>query len=214
MENIGLLGGTFDPIHDGHLQLADAARIEACLDKVLLLPAAGPPHKSQEEVTPFHHRKRMLELALKGVEYFEPCFIEEKLPVPSYTIDTMRYLLSRDDGTVNYSFIIGIDAFADLLSWKEYRQLLTLVHLIVARRKGFHRKSALDMIMVQLGYCSNPAGTRWEAKSGLKDIFFLDSQPDDISSSRIRSKLRSGAREVSGLCPEVLQYIQRNGLYR
>lgn len=213
MQNIGLLGGTFDPIHDGHLQLADAARTEVGLDKVLLLVAAGPPHKARDNVTPFHHRKRMLELALRDTDYVEPCFIEGDLPVPSYTIDTMRYLFNRDGDTVSYSFIVGIDAFADFLSWKEYRQLLTLVQLIVARRKGFSRESALDAIMIQLGYRSDQAGTSWEAQSGLKDIYFLDSQPDDISSSWIRSKLRAGAVEVNGLCPEVLQYIQRNGLY-
>lgn len=214
MQNVGLLGGTFDPIHDGHLQLANAARTEFGLEKVLLIPAAGPPHKSQSDVTAFHHRKRMLQLALKGSTYVQPCFIEGELPVPSYTIDTVRFLLKRDGGSINYSFIIGVDAFADLLSWKEYYQLLTLVNLIVARRKGFSRQASLDNIAVQLGYNQDLSNSRWVAAGELKDIFFLDSQPDNISSSDIRSKLRSGEREVTGVRPEVLQYIRKNGLYR
>lgn len=213
MQNVGLLGGTFDPIHDGHLQLANAARTELGLDKVLLILAAGPPHKCRNSVTAFHHRKKMLLLALQDREFIQPCFVEGDLPVPSYTIDTVRFLKKRDGDTVNYSFIIGVDAFADLLSWKEYRQLLSLVHLIVAKRKGFSRQGALDAIALQLGYRVEASNSRWVAEGELKDIYFLDAQPDAISSSTIRSELRRGTVRVAGVHPQVLDYIRQNDLY-
>lgn len=213
MLHVGLLGGTFDPVHNGHLQLAQAALREFGLDKVLLIPAADPPHKSRDSVTSFHHRKMMLQLALADSDCCQACLVEGELPVPSYTIDTVRYLLLRDGGCVNYAFIIGVDAFADLLSWKEYCQLLSLVNLIVARRKGFSRQAELDNIAIRLGYGVEASGNRWVGQGELKDILFLDSQPDDISSSAIRAQLRRGAKNVIGVHHAVLEYIQKNGLY-
>lgn len=211
MEKVGLLGGTFDPVHDGHLQLALAAKNELLLDRVLLIPAAGPPHKSSEEVTSFFHRKEMLRIALQGVAGLEPCFIEGDLPTPSYTIDTVRLLQSRDKGHIEYFFIIGVDAFADLLSWKSYVELLERVHVIVARRKGFASSDKLAQIANILGYAQ--AATVWRGAQGLRDIYFLKQSPVEISSSRIRNLLDAGCKEISDIDDGVLRYIQKNMLY-
>lgn len=211
MEKIGLLGGTFDPVHDGHLQLALAAKNELLLDKVLLIPAAGPPHKSSEDVTAFGHRREMLLRALSGVEGLEPCFIEGNLPTPSYTIDTIRLLQARDRDRIEYYFIIGVDAFADLLSWKSYMELLRRVTLIVARRKGFTDTGKLINIADTLGY--RQTTSRWYGTGGLRDICFLESSPCEISSSRIRDLLASGCREVAGVKRDVLEYIRQHNLY-
>lgn len=211
MARIGLLGGTFDPVHDGHLQLALAARDELSLDSVLLIPAASPPHKCRREVTSFHHRREMLLLALGDAEGLTPCFIEGTLPTPSYTIDTVRILQQQDAIPVEYFFIIGVDAFADLLTWKEYTELLKRVTLVVARRKGFSAQEKLDDIAASLSYeqCSD----RWRSRSGLKDIVFIRSQPREISSSQVRRLLTSGVEVVPGVRPEVLAYANRHNLY-
>jgi len=211
MRKIGLLGGTFDPIHDGHLQLALAARRELVLETVLLIPAAGPPHKSSEAVTPFAHRKEMLLLALAGAAGLEPCFIEGDLPVPSYTIDTVRLLQSGETSGREYYFIIGVDAFADLLSWKSYRELLQRVALVVANRRGFTETDKLTTIAQTLGYVQKP--DLWYGKGGLRNIYFLQTSPVEISSSHIRDMVAAGCQRVAGVNQAVLDYAQRHKLY-
>lgn len=211
MRKIGLLGGTFDPIHDGHLQLALAAKRELVLDCVLLMPAAGPPHKSSESVTSFVHRKEMLLLALAGIDGLKPCFIEGDLPTPSYTIDTVRLLQSDTAGQSEYYFIIGVDAFADLLSWKSYVELLRRVTLVVARRGGFTGADRLVAIAQSLGYIQKP--DLWHSTGGLRNIYFLETRPVEISSSHIRDLLSEGYRKVAGVHPAVVDYAQNHKLY-
>jgi nicotinate-nucleotide adenylyltransferase len=212
MQRIGLFGGTFDPVHDGHLQLAQAARIELQLEKVLLIPAADPPHKSIVEVTPFLHRREMLRLALEGVDGLELCLIEENLPTPSYTIDTVRHLQANDNGNTDLCFIIGADAFVDMMSWKSYRELLQRVTIAVASRKGFRHGQRMIEISDALGYVRE--GRTWLHGRGLKDIVFMKDSPAEVSSSRIRELLKVGCAEIVGLNDKVLQYIQRHRLYR
>lgn len=212
MERVGLLGGTFDPVHDGHLQLALAAKDELRLQRVLLLPASAPPHKPEGAVTSFDHRRQMLKLALAGVDGLEPCFIEGELPVPSYTIDTLRVLQAQDREHVEYLFIIGEDAFAEILSWKAYREVLQRVSLIVARRHGCHHATdRLENIALALGYCPSPL--LWTGKQGLKEIHFLHASPPRISSSEIRRSVAAGAPQVAGLHPAVLAYAREHRLY-
>jgi len=211
MERIGLLGGTFDPVHDGHVQLALAARRELDLENVLLIPAAGPPHKPGVAVTSFHHRREMLVLALAGIEGLEPCFIEGDLPVPSYTIDTIRLLQSGDCCRIEYYFIIGADAFADILSWKEYRQLLSRITLVVAKRKGFSTGKELDKIAAALDYEQMPQV--WRSRSGLRDIRFLQTCPPEVSSSQIRQLLAAKCNNVTNVHPAVIRYAQLHRIY-
>ncbi len=211
MPRIGLFGGTFDPVHDGHLQLAQAARIELQLDKVLLIPAADPPHKSNVEVTPFNHRREMLRLALAGANHLELCLIEDDLPTPSYTIDTVRYLQAKDNDNTELYFIIGADAFVDLMSWKSYQELLKRVTLAVASRKGFRSEKRLEEISDALGYAREDHV--WRQGHGFKDIVFMKDSPVEVSSSRIRELLGAGCVEIIGLNNDVFQYIQRNKLY-
>lgn len=212
MQKIGLLGGTFDPIHDGHLQLALAAKRELALDSVLLIPAAGPPHKNSASVTSFAHRKEMLLLALAGVDGLAPCFIEGDLPVPSYTIDTVRLLQSDTTSEREYYFIIGVDAFADLLSWKSYVELLRRVALVVARRRGFRGTDKLTAIAQSLGYAQKP--DLWHSADGLRNIYFLKTSPVEISSSHIRDMLSAGCGQVAGVDPAVLDYARNHKLYQ
>ena len=110
---IGLLGGTFDPIHYGHLQLAESALVECKLDKVVFIPSALPPHKNGAVITSFRHRLAMLSLAGQGFNGFECNAIEGDLPKPSYTIDTLRELLKHYKSDCQLYFMIGADAFLD-----------------------------------------------------------------------------------------------------
>lgn len=212
MKKIGILGGTFDPVHEGHVQLASAAKLEFALDKVLLIPAADPPHKSLAEITPYRHRLAMLKRAVPGTKGLEASDIEARLPTPSYTIDTVRYLQSSGGSLTHYYFIIGVDAFADLLSWKAYAELLQNVTLIVANRKGFFDTNKLVEVALAIGYKMNDK--RWIATlEGFYDIVFLQNSPQQVSSTEIREILAAG-NTAKGVNSSVLRYIRENGLYK
>ena len=212
MQRIGLLGGTFDPVHDGHLQLAQLAREELALDKVLLVPAADPPHKGQGRVSAFQHRQAMLRLALADQIGLELCLVEEELPQPSYTISTIRHLQRVSPPGSIYSFIVGVDAFADLLTWREYHALLRAVGLVVAVRRGFTGWQRLEGLAEALGYRRD--GNVWRSSSGLSDIVFLSGMPEELSSSEIRQAIAAGERTIVGLHQEVRRYICQHHLYQ
>ncbi|WP_136806339.1 nicotinate-nucleotide adenylyltransferase [Desulfosediminicola flagellatus] len=213
IQKIGILGGTFDPVHKGHLQLALAALNECSLSKVLLIPAAGPPHKHSKSVTPYNHRLAMLKCATSSFKKLEVSTIEGNLPVPSYTIDTIRFLEAQNTQNVSYYFIIGIDAFADILSWKSYNQLLGKVTLLVANRRGFKKHEMIRNVAMNLGYVVD--GAKWKASNAhLKDIYFLQSPLLEVSSTSIRQSIASGCCEnIAGLDQAVFQYIKKHDLY-
>lgn len=211
MRHVGLLGGTFDPVHDGHVQLALAARDEMRLDQVLLIPAADPPHKELGEITDFQHRQAMLRLALAGQSNLSVCLVEDELPHPSYTVSTIRHLREISGKTVRYYFIVGVDAFADLLTWRDFQGLLRAVDLIVAPRIGFNQWQKLDEIALTLRYKREKEV--WSSSCGLQHIHFLTSTPKEISSSSLRGFLNNGKSPISGLHPDVLNYMKAHRLY-
>lgn len=211
LKKIGLLGGTFDPIHFGHLQLAEAALAECGLDKVVFIPSAQPPHKDNEFITPFHHRLAMLGLAWHGRKEFECNSIEGMLPKPSYTVDTLRALREHYTKECHLYFMIGADAFLDILSWKAPSEVLQSVNFIVSRRRGYGGKK-LSELLTDLGYKTDKGC--WRSDNGNRDITILDEVPAEMSSSAIRQKLMLG-QTVTGLVPEsVLEYIRFHRLYR
>jgi nicotinate-nucleotide adenylyltransferase len=139
-QRTGILGGTFDPVHNGHLALAEAAGELCDLDEVILLPAAVPPHKQNKTITDFSHRAAMLEIAVQDRPSLHVSTIERLLPPPSFTIDTLNYLKLHSVSPVTFFFITGADTFLDILSWKEYRNLLQLTNFIVFLRSGGNKK--------------------------------------------------------------------------
>jgi nicotinate-nucleotide adenylyltransferase len=208
---IGLLGGTFDPIHYGHLQLAESALVECKLDKVVFIPSAQPPHKNGAVITSFRHRLAMLTLAGQGINGFECNAIEGELAKPSYTIDTLRELLKHYKSDCQLYFMIGTDAFLDILTWKSPQKLLHSVNFILSRRKGY-KGAQLSDLLKKLGYTSSDGS--WYGNDGKKDIYILEKIPEDISSSEIRTKIRQG-ESVQGLLPKlVIEYIQKHKLYQ
>ncbi len=209
-ERIGLLGGTFDPVHNGHLQIAETALTALSLDRILFIPAAVPPHKPDRVITPFSTRVDMLQLALKGRQQMELTGIEESLPKPSYTIDTIREL-QRLNGDTDYFYCIGLDAFLEIDTWKSYHSLLSSIHFIVVLRSGY-LSSSIDSFLQQLGYQRDQES--WINSRSSKRIYFIAKEITDVSSSLIRDYIKKN-RSIRELLPEsVADFIKKRRLYR
>ncbi|MGB3212542.1 MAG: nicotinate (nicotinamide) nucleotide adenylyltransferase [Desulforhopalus sp.] len=208
---IGLLGGTFDPVHLGHLQFAESALNECQLNKVVFIPSAQPPHKTHTTVSSFKHRLAMVTLAGEGVTGFDYNAIERSLPKPSYTIDTLRALNQYYEGDCCLYFMIGADAFLDILTWKSYQEILCSVHILLSERKGYKR-SRLNNLLKKLGY--KASDNLWRGKDGQKDIYILRNTPEDHSSSIIRAMVSRGESVHRFLPKPVIEYIQKNKLYQ
>ncbi len=191
------MGGTFDPIHFGHLVLAEQAREAFGLDKVLFVTACVPPHKSGASVTGAAHRFRMTELAIEGNPFFEASSIEMEREGPSYTVDTIRGILSGDPGAELF-LLVGSDEAESFMSWRSPREIVSLARLVVANRPGVEVESALSRM---------PEEVRSRASE-------LKMPGVDISSTEIRERVRAG-RSVRYLVPQSVEnYIAVEGLYR
>ncbi|MEE9910542.1 MAG: nicotinate-nucleotide adenylyltransferase [Deltaproteobacteria bacterium] len=210
----GLFGGTFDPIHFGHLRAAQELVTLLDLDRVIFIPAALPPHKSARIITPFEHRLQMVRLAIAGNEFFSFSDVESLRPGKSYSIDTVQYFLDSHDARLELYFITGQDAFDAITTWREWEKLLSLCHFVVITRPGYDNRG-LDRIFPEnfasrflydqalLGY-RGPGGCALY----FRDVTFLD-----ISSSLIRQNIKAG-RSVRYLTPDsVRHYIDEHVLY-
>lgn len=186
---IAIFGGTFDPIHSAHLTVAREAAHQFALDRVLFIPAAHPPHKTESTIASYEDRYRMVALACAGEPNFEASRLEEgdRKSYSILTIQRLRATLSPGD---ELYFIIGADAFAEIVSWHRWRDVISETAFIVVTRPG-HR--------YQL-----PEGAR---------VFRLDTLALPVSSSEIRQSLASGA-DSAEVPSNVLAYIRRHGLYR
>lgn len=211
MKLIGLFGGTFNPVHCGHLELAGYAMEELDLAKVLFLPTASPPHKPGYEIASFEHRAEMIRLAINDDPRFSLLEIEAKIPAPNYTIDTLSWLLQQEEHKREYVFIIGIDAFLDIHLWKNHQEVLNTVHFIIAARSG-HRKDELLQCLKLINYKEQDG--HWYNSASLKEIYYLDCNIADVSSSEVRRKLAIGESTEKALPPVVMRYIVRHQLYR
>ncbi len=225
-ERIGLLGGTFDPVHNGHLAIAGLALEKMALARVLFIPAADPPHKKSPGAS-FRQRLAMLELALAAdretctvvggrQKNFAISLLEAELPVPSYTVDTLVALRQRM-GEQEFHFIIGGDSLLELHLWYRFRELLRLSNFIVAVRPGIPLDAMISAIKNLPGsFRADSSGTCWSSPDGAKIsliTIFADTISEDISSSAIRLQLQQGERPV-GMAPQVLEYICRHDLYK
>ena len=210
---IGLFGGTFDPVHSGHLHLARHVLDRCRLDSLLFIPAPRPPHKRQTAVS-FAHRAAMLEAALLAADNhgrMQCSYIEEHLPTPSYTINTVEALTRQAPGQ-RFSLIIGADSLFDLPHWRRSDELLALVDLIVVRR------DTVDAVMINQALVSldpafrfdEPQG-RWNGPGG-RTVTYLSDIELPVSSSSIREELAQGRIPVM-LPPAVFAYIKTHHLY-
>jgi len=214
--NIALFGGTFDPIHSGHLRAARAAARKFRLDRILFVPSGNPPHKYRDRLTSFHHRFAMVALACAGDQRFIPSLLEAPRADgrPHYSIDTTR-LVKRSLGSHDHLFfLVGVDAFLDLPHWKGYHCLLETVDFIVVSRSGFSGRAIWktvprDLVRFTPG---NVLPERIELKS--TNLYVLQGVDVPVASRGIRQAIRAG-RRVTGLVPPLVeQYILKEGLYR
>lgn len=192
----GILGGTFDPVHNGHLTLArQVAQLEA-LAGVLLIPAHTHPFKGGPLLADYGHRLRMLELAIENDNDLLICEIEKEESLPGYTLDTIRALKKRFRG-IEFYFIIGLDNLNRIAEWRSPAEILDEVHLLVGSRPGSDWQLPLDLPHNRIRY--------------------VHSDEVRVSSTEIREAVRLGqpASFLASLVPErVLRYINENGLYQ
>ena len=211
---LGILGGTFDPIHLGHLRTAEEIGQELGLEKVYLIPSASPPHKTSEPVAPFHHRLTMAQLAVGDSSLLEVLDLEGKRPGFSYSIETLRefhHIFSPDP---ELFFILGVDAFLEIKTWKEYEKLFCYAHFVIIERAGF-RPHDLEAFLLNIGL--NVRKTKptdvFNVTPG-NTVILKTPTLMDISSTRIRKWVSDG-KSIRFLLPErVRNYIMEKGLYR
>ena len=212
---IGILGGTFNPIHMGHLVIAEEAREAFSLKKVIFIPARIPPHKDVAPVISPEHRVRMVELAIADNPYFEVSDVELRREGPSYSVDTLRQLHTSFRGEAEFNFIVGWDSFEEITTWKDYRELFHLANFIVTNRYEY-RSTAFEGLMpieIRDSFCYDRARRRYVHRSG-HFVAYLDTPLIDISSTDVRRRIREGRTVRYLLPPRVVEYIERKGLYR
>jgi len=203
---IGVLGGTFDPIHIGHLVIAEAARLELGLQKVLFVPAKAQPFKLDRPTTPAAHRLTMVRLATASNDAFAVSTVETDREPPSYTADTLRLLAESEVGAADAGdqaiyFVCGADALLDLEHWYRPDEILRLATIAVARRPGCGDDAAQDA-----------AAHRLMQRFGGRVVFFAAPRLD-ISSTEVRERI-AGGQAVRYLVPDpVLAYAAEHDLY-
>lgn len=210
---LGILGGAFDPIHYGHLRASEEVYESLSLDGVLLIPTASPPHKTDRSVTRFEHRLQMAELAIHGLSHFAVSDIEKSIPGHSYSIETLRRLQGLYGPKAQFYFMVGLDAFSELPTWKEYKSLLSYTNLVVVSRTGY-TQSELETILTKHfpNYTYNDSHMEYSL-SGQLSVYYRKTTCLDISSTFIRRAVCTG-RSIRFLVPLLVEeYIHRMKLY-
>ncbi|MEN8257090.1 MAG: nicotinate (nicotinamide) nucleotide adenylyltransferase [Thermodesulfobacteriota bacterium] len=212
---LGILGGTFDPVHLGHFAVAQAALDSLVLDQVLFIPSFKPPHKTERAITPFAQRLAMLKLALAGHPAFQVSDLEGERQDFSYTIDTLQELRKRLGGETTLYFLMGFDAFVEMATWKQYRDIPRFADIVVINRPhSQHGTMALavqDVFGIQGGIFQKEEGQWQLTTGGLIHELVMDEVP--VSSSAIRQALSAGEDVTAMLHPMVSSYIKENSLY-
>jgi len=212
-QRIGVLGGTFDPIHLGHLRTAEEMAFKMDLDRVLVIPAGLPPHKTHEPLSPYPHRLEMARLACEPSPVLEVSDLEGKRGGPSYSIETLKELKGKFGPMVELFFILGTDAFEEIDTWKDYEGLFSLSNFVVVQRPGFGLHT-VETILTRLGIEYREAKERMFALTSGKAVFLREATFMDISSTNIRALVKKGL-SIRFLVPDaVLNYIEQTRLYR
>jgi|SRR5208282_2751515 len=237
--NIGIFGGSFDPIHRGHLALAQAAASRYSLRQVLFVPANVPPHKQRQPLTAFLHRYAMVALATEDDKRWVPSLLEapefatthvrtaapgcpgeRRSPLANYSIDTVRRLKQSLKKSDRLFFLIGMDAFRDVAKWHEARALLAECDFIVASRPGYSLRDVAESLPE--GLRPPAAVTRPFHKQPAKGdlvlpgvtLHLLEGVNQSVSATAIRTAAAQGKPLARWLDPRVADYIRKHGLYR
>ena len=219
---IGLFGGTFNPVHFGHLRAALEIREGFGLDEVILIPASLPPHKIPLEVADAADRMQMLNLALENISGLKLSDVELKRSGPSYTIDTVQHLRQKLPDQSRIYLIMGIDAFLEIDTWKSYNELLERIPFIIISRPnagnsginyGWKRLEDYLTLKISGDYVFSESQNCYRAKDK-QPVYIYEVTGLNISSTRIRSLISEG-RPVRFLVPQkVAHFIKSKGLYK
>ncbi|GAC1434907.1 MAG: nicotinate-nucleotide adenylyltransferase [Ktedonobacteraceae bacterium] len=200
--HIGVIGGTFDPIHYGHLVIAEEVRATLKLSEVVFIPAGQPPHKAGHSITEGQHRLAMLELALASNPYFRIVRMEIERTGPSYTVDTLRMLREQLGADTALSFIIGWDSLEELHTWYKASDILTEVtYLIAVRRPGYEEDHEYNKVLEQ------------RLPGILQHLLIVQAPQLEISATALRQRVAEG-RPIKYQTPEAVEtYIKEKRLY-
>lgn len=198
VRRVGVLGGTFDPVHIGHLILAEEARDQLGLEVVYFVPAGDPPHKRDRRLAPVTQRVRMAELAISGNDTFRVSRVDADRPGPHYTIDMVHIIQSQLPPNCELYFLMGFDSLAELPGWHKPSELIAACHLVALTRHDIE----LDWPQLEA------------ALPGIRQrVTILDMPELEIASHQIQARIRSG-RSIRYLVPEsVCRYIEEEALY-
>jgi nicotinate-nucleotide adenylyltransferase len=215
VSRLGLFGGTFDPVHHGHLRPVSRACAALGLDALVLIPAASPPHKRGAAVSAFAHRFAMLVLATQRRPRWEVSDVELGRTGPSFTIDTLDDMAARIRAEAMF-FIMGSDSFAQITTWHRWEELVDRVHLAVLHRPGAWGGELLGAVPGALArrVVHLRAGTRLGSVPATPTVFAVEHRPVPVSATDVRERLRSG-QPVRGLLPaEVARHAVKYHLYQ
>lgn len=221
--NIGFFGGSFDPIHRGHLALARAAAERFALRQILFVPAGTPPHKQKHPLTPFVHRYAMLALATEEEKGWLPSLLEapaDGAVQPNYSIDTVRRLKQTLKKADRLFFILGVDAFRDIGKWREATALLSACEFVVASRPGYSLRDVAESlpeslrppVAVTKPFHKQPATGDLVLPGAT--LHLLEGVHQNVAATTIRTAAAQGKPLGRWLEPRVADYIRKVGLYR
>ncbi len=211
----GLLGGTFDPIHFGHLRGAEEMLEIFNLNRIIFVPSSRPPHKLEAEITSFNHREQMIRLAIEDNVNFSFSEVEKLRAGKSYSVETVEYILNKYMEDLELYFIVGQDAFQAVTTWKDWERLLLLCNFAVMTRPGYD-----DMRLNEILPKKFAAKFTYDKKmDGFKGptgytIYFRHTTFLDISSSQMRNMVKEGKSIKYLTTDKVRQYIAKNSLYK
>ncbi len=215
---IGLFGGTFNPIHIGHITVSAEIKKAFELDRIIMVPSAIPPHKKSKEIADAGDRLEMTRLAVSNLEGYHVSDVEIKRSGPSYTVDTINHFKKILSADVSLYLILGIDAFLEIDTWMSYKELFTMLPLIVMSRPEKSNIVTLEHLesyvlnKISEGYAFQKEENRF-VDNRYQPIYVFNVTPCTISSTDIREKIRK-RKPIEELVPEnVENYIRDKGLY-
>ncbi len=220
MKGIGLFGGTFNPLHNGHLKVAEDVRAQFQMEKIYFIPSALPPHKKRDNLADAGDRYQMIEFAISGYPKFDISDVEIQRKGLSYSIDTVRYFKKKFPSATCY-LIVGMDAFLEVDTWKSYGTFFDLIPIIVMTRPAESAVSTLNPAEELESYIQAHVDQHYEFSPPTscfvhperQPVFLCHVTPMDISSTRIRNLIKQGKSITTMVPASVEKYIYKKGLY-
>ena len=200
MQRIGIMGGTFNPVHKGHIAIAEAAKKNFFLDKIIFVPSGNPPHKTREYIAPKEDRFKMVKLAIAGKKDFYISRVEIDRSGYSYAVDTFKALKKEYKGKAVLYYIMGMDSINEILSWKKPLELFKICQFIVATRQGARIRTMKRILKFP------------PLKMNANSIHLIEVKMN-VSSTKIRESIKKGRIPVKLMNGKVVSYIKKNKLY-